>query len=70
METGPIPPILPSEVRSAINRLKRDKAPEEDNITDGIVQDGGEPIVKILTKLFNGIRSPQLLEERIGNHHP
>ena len=53
METGPIPPILPSEVRNAIKRLKREKAPGEDNITAGILQDWGELIVKILTKLFN-----------------
>ena len=31
METGPLPPILPSEVRNAIKRQKRDKAPGEDN---------------------------------------
>ena len=53
METVPLHPILPSEVRDAIKRLKRNKAPGEDNITAGILQDGGEPIVKIFTKLFN-----------------
>ncbi|KAK4324385.1 hypothetical protein Pmani_004945 [Petrolisthes manimaculis] len=48
------PPIMPSEVRAAIKQLKRDKAPGEDNITADILQDGGEPIIKVLTKLFNG----------------
>jgi exonuclease III len=47
------PAILPAEVREAIKQLKRDKAPGEDNITAGILQDGGEPIVSILTKLYN-----------------
>ena len=49
----PPPPILPSEVRVAIKRLKRGKAPEEDNITTAVLQDGGEPIIKALTQLFN-----------------
>ena len=49
----PPPPILPSEVRVAIKRLKRGKAPGEDNITTAVLQDGGEPIIKALTQLFN-----------------
>ena len=32
---------LPSEVRDAVKRLKCDKAPEEDNITAGILYDRG-----------------------------
>jgi hypothetical protein len=47
------PPILPSEVRASINRLNRTKAPGEDKITGGILQDGGEAIVTALTRLFN-----------------
>lgn len=47
------PNILPSEVKAAINRLKRDKAPGEDNITAGLLQDGGEPVIRELTRLFN-----------------
>ena len=47
------PPILPSEVRVAIKRLKRGKAPGEDNITTAVLQDGEEPIIKALTQLFN-----------------
>ena len=49
----PPPPILPSEVRVAIKRLKRGKAPGEDNITTAVLQDGGEPIIKALTQLSN-----------------
>ena len=36
------PSILPSEVEASIKRLKRNKAPGEDNITGGILQDGGD----------------------------
>jgi len=53
METGPPPPILPSEVRDAVKCLKRDEAPAEDNITAAIQQDRGEPFVKIFIKLLN-----------------
>ena len=35
------PSILPSEVEASIKRLKCNKAPREDNITGGILQDGG-----------------------------
>ena len=49
----PPPPTLPSEVRVAIKRLKHGKAPGEDNITTVVLQDGGEPIIKALTQLFN-----------------
>ena len=52
-ETGQPPPILPFEVRDAVKRLKRDKAPGEDNVTAGILQEGRGPIVKMFTKLFN-----------------
>ena len=36
------PSILPSEVEASIKRLKRNKALGEDNITGGILQDGGD----------------------------
>ena len=49
----PPPAILSSEVRDAIKKMKRDKAPGEDNITANILKDGGEPIVETLTKFFN-----------------
>ena len=47
------PSILPSEVEASIKRLKRNKAPGEDNITGGILQDGGDAMIQILTDLFN-----------------
>ena len=46
-------PILQSEVEASIKRLKRNKAPGEDNITRGILQDGGDAMIQILTDLFN-----------------
>ena len=49
----PPPPILISEVESAIKKLSRGKAPGEDGVTAGILKDGGQPIVDILTKLYN-----------------
>ena len=33
--------------------LYKYKAPGEDNITTAVLQDGGEPIIKALTQLFN-----------------
>ena len=45
--------ILRSEVEASIKRLKRNKAPGEDNITGGILQDGGDAMIQILTDLFN-----------------
>ncbi|KAK4328561.1 hypothetical protein Pmani_001037 [Petrolisthes manimaculis] len=35
-----------------MKKLKRDKGPGEDNLTADTLQDGGEPVVAILTKLF------------------
>ncbi|XP_037800388.1 uncharacterized protein LOC119595304 [Penaeus monodon] len=43
---------LHSEGRDAVKRQKRGKAPGED-IVAAEIQHGGEPIVKMLTKLFN-----------------
>ena len=47
------PSILPSEVEASIKRLKCNKAPREDYITGGILQDGGDAMIQILTNLFN-----------------
>ena len=47
------PSILPSEVEVSIKRLKRNKAPREDKITGGILQDGGDAMIQILTDLCN-----------------
>ena len=53
--TSPIDPpsTLPSEVEASIKRLKRNKAPGENNVTGGILQDGGDAMIQILTDLFN-----------------
>ena len=37
---------------AAIKRLKWEKAPGEDGITAGMLQDGGEPVIRSLTSLF------------------
>ena len=48
------PPIrLPAEVEPLIKKLDHSKTPGEDNITGGVLQDGGEAIVNLLTWLFN-----------------
>ena len=47
------PVILPAEVEALIKKLDHTKAPGEDNITGGILQDGGEAIVNLCTQLFN-----------------
>ena len=49
----PPPPILPTEVNAAIKRLKRNKAPGNDNITADVLKDGGEPIIQMFTNMFN-----------------
>ena len=47
------PPILPTEVNAAIKRLKRNKAPGNDNITADVLKYGGEPIIQMFTSMFN-----------------
>ena len=47
------PSILQSEVEASIKRQKRNKALGEDNITGGILQDGGDAMIQVLTDLFN-----------------
>ena len=51
--TSTPPPILLSETENVIRKLNRDKAPGEDGITAGTLQDGEEPIASELTVLFN-----------------
>ena len=46
-QNTPPPPILPTDVSAAIKRLKRNKAPGNDNITEDVLKDGGEPIVRM-----------------------
>ena len=50
-----VPPIMKEEVRHALNRMKKDKAPGEDQLTADILKLGGEETIEILTKLFNKI---------------
>ena len=73
-ETGQPPPILPFEVRDAVKRLKRDKAPGEDNITTGTLQEEGrnqlQDVHEAVQQMHCGWQSSQQLEECIGNHPP
>ena len=48
MDDAP-PVILPAEVEALIKKLDCSKAPGEDNITGGVLQDGGEAVVNLLT---------------------
>ena len=48
----PPPSILPTELSAAIKRLKRNKAPGNDNITADVLNDGAEPIVQMFTNMF------------------
>ena len=45
--------ILPAEVEASIKKLDCIKGPGEDNIKGGVLQDGGEAVVNLLTRLFN-----------------
>lgn len=50
-----IPPILITEISSAINNLKCDKSPGIDNIYSEYIKAGGEPLITALLHLFNSI---------------
>ena len=50
-----VPPIMEDEVEKALDRMKKGKAPGEDQLTADILKLGGPATVKILTKLFNKI---------------
>ena len=52
MDDAP-PVILPTEVEALIKKLDHSKAPGEENITGGVLQDSGEAVVNLLTWLFN-----------------
>ena len=41
------------KVETSVKRIKCNKAPEEDNITGDIIQDGGEAKIQVLTDLCN-----------------
>ena len=47
------PIILPTEVEALIKKLDYSKAPSEDKITGGVLQDSGEASVNLFTPLFN-----------------
>ena len=49
----PHPPILPTELCAVIKRLKRNKAPGNDNMTVDVLKDGGEPIGEMFTNMFH-----------------
>ena len=49
----PHTPILPTEVNADIKRLKRNKAPGNDNITEDVLKYGGKPIIQMFTNMFN-----------------
>ena len=71
--SSPPPPILPTEVSAAIKRLKRNKAPGNDNITADVLKDGAEPIVQMFTNMFNRClqrrQTPKQLEKCFGDHN-
>ena len=47
--------ILKSEVENAINMLKNDKTPGNDNISAELIKHGGESIIKIYTEICQHI---------------
>ena len=48
-----LPIILPVECEALLKKLDCSKAPSEDNVLGGVLQNGREAIVNFLTSLFN-----------------
>ena len=48
-------PILKDEVESAIRELKDGKVAGVDNISGELIKNGGESVIKLLTKICNKI---------------
>ena len=56
MDNAP-PVILPANVEALIKKLDHNKAPGEDKITGGVLQDGGEAIFNLLTPPNSDIKN-------------
>ena len=61
-------PILKSEVENAINMLKNDKTPGNDNISAELIKHGGESIIKIYTEICQHIWKIKIWQINGQNH--
>ena len=60
-DTSEVPHILIDEVKHALNKTKRGKAPGEDGITSDMLKDAGDEVHKKIAQLFT-----QCLRKRDG----
>ena len=58
-----MPQFLQEEVRDAINKMKKDKAPGIDGITTELLQGGGEAVVKAMHTLVTKIQQEEEIPE-------
>ena len=58
-----MPTFLQEEVRDAVNKMKKDKAPGKDGITTELLQGGGETVVKGMHTLVTKIQQEEEIPE-------
>ena len=58
-----IDPFTPQEVSNVMKKMKKNKAPGNDNLTTDIIELGGKETLENLTEAFNNILTSQIIPE-------